>query len=169
MATVTVLLEGRQADPARARLVAADLVVVLPVWPDGIEFTGAADSWEQQGRPGRMPLLRRTGLALPTVRVDDLPVGVGPLTRSCLPTISALRRLARMRTPARLWTAGADRGRWRVTELGWTETDWAPSGQPSRATVSMTLTAASDPAVPVGPVRALVPLVRAQPAPLVRV
>jgi len=152
MAAAVVRLAGRKTEPAGARLVAAGLVVRLPAWPAELDVTGAADTWQEQERPGRVPLLRRVGLALPAVRVDGLPVGTGGLDESCAPVVAGLRRLARTRTPAQLWTGTVRVGRFRITELGWTVTDWTPSGDMSRCEVAMTLTAASDAAAPVGPV-----------------
>jgi hypothetical protein len=80
-----------------------------------------------------------------SVRDADVIGDVGTL-------LDRLRRMSRSRNPITLKIASRS-GRYRITDPGVTELDWAANGQPSAAEVSLTLKAVSNAALPVGPVR----------------
>jgi hypothetical protein len=146
---------GYQSEVTRQVRLSAPTVgqVVLPWWPDEIASGNQAGVYETQDRPGRSPLLLRSGDPLPELRVGcivatnnpEQPGNVGQV-------ITALRRMAVVKKPVTVKLASRS-ARYRITDLGITELDWDASGEPSQAEVSLTMTTASDAAVPVGPIK----------------
>lgn len=144
------------ATKKQARIYAAGVgTVVLPWWPDEIARSAIAPIYETQDRPGRTPLLLRSGDSLPEVRVGCLVStntaevnGVGNVSA----VLAALIKASKAKKPVSLKLASRS-GRYRVTDLGITELDWDTTGQPISAEVSMTLVSASDAVVPVGPIK----------------
>jgi hypothetical protein len=153
--TTTVRVPGYTSEVKRQVRLSAPTVgqVVLPWWPDEIAGGNLAGIYETQDRPGRTPLLMRSGDPLPELRVGcivatnnpEQPGNVGPV-------LAALRRMAVVKKPVTVKLASRS-GRYRITDLGITELDWDTNGEPSQAEVSLTMTAASDAVVPVGPIR----------------
>lgn len=128
--------------------------VVLPWWPDEIATSNIASVYEEQARPGREPLLLRSGDSLPELRIGCI-VSTSDLSQegSVADVLTALRQLARARKPVKVKIASRS-GQYRVTDLGITEMEWdAGSGDPSSAEVSLTLVTSSDAVVPVGPIK----------------
>lgn len=152
MATVTAIIRG-QEPPARsrARLQIPGTVVTLPWWPSGIAWEDLADTWTQQNRPGRDPLLLRNSRNLATLRIDAT-IGTDyrePVSQM----IQDLRKIARSKKPVTLWLGNVARGEWRVTDLAVTERDWTSNGSASVADVEIILTRLSNAAIPIGPVK----------------
>lgn len=123
----------------------------LPWLPDEIESGGLAQSWESVNRPARRPLLLARGGSLATtnlpfrlIRADGGHVG---------DELDRLNTLAGSANPIRLDLARQFRGVWRITGLSCRETAWDAQGRPVDVTVSLELTAASDAAANIGPVR----------------
>lgn len=151
----TIRLPGYQSDVTRQVRISAPTVgtVVLPWWPDEIASANLAGVYEEQARPGRTPLLLRSGDPLPELRIGcivsttsaDKPGNVGQI-------MSGLRRLALAKKPVAVKLASRS-AQYRMTDLGITELDWDADGEPSSAEVSLTLMSASDAAVPVGPIK----------------
>lgn len=139
--------------------------VVLPWWPDDIAWSGMSNTYEEQERPSRTPLLLRSGAGLEEMRIgvvvrpSDL-AGSGDVgsyaggigAAGVANMLDALRQMSRARQPVTVHIAGRS-GRYRMTDLGITEIEWAPSGNPLVAEVSITFKRASEAAVPVGPIR----------------
>lgn len=151
---VTVRVPGYRSNIQRqARLFAPTIgTVVLPWWPDEIASSNLAGIYETQERPGRTPLLLRSGDPLPEIRIGCIVSTESAQRGNVQRTLTYLGRLARTRVPVTLKLASRA-GRYRITDLGVTELDWDREGNPSSAEVSMTLISASDAAVPVGPVK----------------
>ena len=153
--TTTVRVPGYQSEVTRQVRISAPVIgeVVLPWWPDEISSGSLAGIYETQDRPGRTPLLLRSGDPLPELRVGcivatnnpEQPGNVGQV-------LTALRRMATAKKPVTVKLASRS-ATYRITDLGITELDWDTSGEPSSAEVSLTMTSASDAAVPVGPIK----------------
>lgn len=125
-------------------------VTHLPWIPTEIAVSNLAAAWEEGNRPGRTPVLRRTGLNLPKTRLAFTVTNGGG---SIAQTLAELAAHAAAADSSSLLFAAANRGVQHITELSATETDWDQYGNPVKATVDMTLTAASDASVPIGPVK----------------
>lgn len=138
------------ASPDRqARLVCGAITAVLPWWPDEIAWSAFAQSWSEQNRPGRLPLLVKEAWTLPEVAIgfiaSDRPSG------STASLLGSLQQIAASDTPVQLMLASRELGRWRMTDLSYTELEHAVSGEPTRAEVSLTLKRAMDASAPIGP------------------
>jgi hypothetical protein len=152
MAGITATIRG-QEPPAQSkvRLQIPGLAVTLPWWPSGIEWEDLADTWTQQGRPGRLPLLLRTSRTLPTLRMD-FTLGTD-FQVSTEATLEGLRKMAASKKPIAVWLGSLDRGQWRITDFSVSEREWAENGQASIADVGLALTRLSNAAIPIGPVK----------------
>lgn len=151
---MTVIRGKKSAAKKAVRIQARGVGTVrLPWWPDEIRQDRLAPVWEPQERPGRTPVLLRRGLNLPEIRVGGVvstrdasrPGDVGAL-------LAKLTRAAGVRAPVTLRIATRS-GRYRITDMSFTELDWAANGQPREAEVSIVFARASDASIPVGPVR----------------
>jgi hypothetical protein len=154
--SVEVRVPGYQADVNRQLTLFAPIVgtVVLPWWPDEIASSALAGVYETQDRPGRQPLLLRSGDPLPEIRVGCVVSTSNPdQPGNVANVLTALRTLAvRAKFPITVKMASRT-GRYRITDLGITELEWDKSGEPTMAEVSLTLTTASGTVIPVGPIR----------------
>lgn len=157
--------ETRSVDQRQVRLTSGQLgTVVLPWWPEEITWGGMAATYDEQERPGRKPLLLRTGAGLEELRIGtvvrprDLAGSgtVGAAGEDMSPSISsildALRAMSVARQPITVAIAGRS-ALYRMTDLGITELEWSSSGSPLVAELSLTLKAASEAAIPVGPIK----------------
>lgn len=153
--SVTIRVPGYESEVTRQVRISAPSVgeVVLPWWPDEIADSNLAGVYETQDRPGRKPLLIRSGNPLPELRVGCI-VSTSNTGQSgnVAAVLAGLRGLALARKPVTVKLASRS-STYRVTDLGITELDWDTDGQPSSAEVSLTLTSASDAVVPVGPIK----------------
>lgn len=160
MATVGVdLATYVSKKPERyARIVSGSVVVTLPWWPSSISRGGLSPTWTQLPRAGKVPLLVRDTLNLPTVTLDFLVTAPGERQRinpdiSAWPVMKPLLAFAAKGTIVYLVLGEAGyKVPWRITDITYDEDDWSLSGTVSRALVSMTLTRASDASMPRGPV-----------------
>lgn len=170
-ATATVRAAGA-LDQRQIKLTADRIgTVVLPWWPDEIAWSGMAATYEEQARPGRLPLLLRSGAGLQELRIGTVvrPRDLGGERavssdgaasarsgESLSPAISSildtLRLMSRAVKPVTVSIAGRS-GSYRITDLGITELEWSTEGSPLVAEISLTLLQASEAAVPVGPIR----------------
>lgn len=158
--------ETRSVDQRQVRLTSGQLgTVVLPWWPEEITWGGMAATYDEQERPGRKPLLLRTGAGLEELRIGTIVrprdlEGSGDVGTSggtdVSPTISTmlytLRAMSRAQQPITVAIAGRS-ALYRITDLGITELEWSSSGSPLVAELSLTLKAASEAAIPVGPIK----------------
>jgi hypothetical protein len=153
MAGATVVLSGRAAREGQmARLLSSGMPpLVLPWWPDEIEYSGWAANWAETERPGRAPILSRSSDPLPSVRIA-FTLNSGDVLESVGKQLAAIRALAAAKPVVQLMLGESDRGTWRVAEAGANETDWAPDGQACAVDVVISLRSASDASVAVGPV-----------------
>lgn len=153
--SATISVPGYQSEITRQVRISAPAIgtVVLPWWPDEIAAGNLAGVYEEQPRPGRSPLLLRSGDPLPELRIGcivstttaDAAGNVGQV-------VAGLRRLALAKKPVDVKLASRSAS-YRITDLGITELDWDSNGEPSSAEVSLTLLSASGAAVPVGPIK----------------
>lgn len=153
--SATITVPGYQSDVTRQVRISAPTIgtVVLPWWPDEIAESNLAGIYEQQARPGRRPLLLRSGSPLPELRIGCIVSTTSADTPgSVAGVLAALRTLALARKPVDVKLASRSAA-FRITDLGISELDWDTDGQPSSAEVSLTLVSASDAAVPVGPIK----------------
>lgn len=153
--TATIRVPGYESEVTRQVRISAPAIgtVVLPWWPDEIASANLAGVYEEQARPGRTPLLLRSGDPLPELRIGCI-VSTTSADRpgSVATVIAGLRRLALAKKPVDVKLASRSAS-YRITDLGITELDWDTTGEPSSAEVSLTLLSASDAAVPVGPIK----------------
>lgn len=129
--------------------------VVLPYYPEDIQFSGLSANYEEQRRPGRQPLLIRTGLSLREMRVGVVVSRQNLEARAegnVQPILKTLGVMSRSKQPVEVKLAGR-KSRWRMTDLGITELDWSRKGLAILAEVSMTFVELSDATVPVGPIK----------------
>jgi hypothetical protein len=153
--SVTVRLAGYESDIGRQVRISAPKLgtVVLPWWPDEIASANLAGVYEEQLRPGRTPLLLRSGDPLPEVRIGCIVSTTSADERGSVSTVlDGLRKMSLAKKPVDLKLASRS-STYRITDLGITELDWDVDGNPSSAEVSLTLLSASDAAVPVGPIK----------------
>lgn len=152
----TIRVPGYQSQVTRQVRLYAPVIgtVVLPWWPDEIATGNIASTYETQARPGRAPLLLRSGDSLPEVRIGCLvsTTAAESAVGNISTVLSGLRRMASARVAVALRLASRS-ARYRITDLGITELDWDSTGAPISAEVSITLVSASDAAVPVGPIK----------------
>lgn len=155
---VQVLAPATSTPTGKAILVAAPVRVVLPWWPEDITWGSLAQTWSEQQRPGRAPLLLKEGQTNPEINLgfvasnkDTMTVGDGGSVQQLL---ANLQLMALRDVPVQLLLSARDTGRWRVTDLSVTELDHAVNGEPTKADVSMVLKFAQDAAAPIGPVPA---------------
>lgn len=142
----------------RAKMICGAITVQLPWWPDEIAWASLAQSWSEQQRPGRAPLLLMDAQTMPEISLgfilanrDTTFLGDGG---SVLGIMQDLGRMTRSETPVQLMLATRDAGRFRITDLSITELEHGTNGEPVRAEVSMTIKRSSDAAAPIGPVPA---------------
>ena len=153
--TTTVRVPGYASEVTRQVRISAPVIgeVVLPWWPDEIAGSNLAGIYETQDRPGRTPLLMRSGDPLGELRIGCIVATNNPeQPGNVAQVLGALRRMALARKPVTVKLASRS-ARYRITDLGITELDWDTTGEPSQAEVSITMTAASDAVVPVGPIK----------------
>jgi hypothetical protein len=153
--SATIRVPGYQSEVTRQVRLSAPTVgeVVLPWWPDEIAGGNLAGIYETQERPGRKPLLLRSGDPLGELRIGCIVATSNPEQPGNVgQVLGGLRRMAVVKKPVTVKLASRA-GRYRITDLGITELDWDLTGQPCQAEVSITMTAASDAVVPVGPIK----------------
>lgn len=154
MVAVIATIVGRVvAGSQQAKLICPGIgTLTLPWWPEEIENSGWAAGWAETERPGRSPVLTRSSDPLPSLRLPFVLRGTS-VTESVQKDLDIVRALAAAKPVVQLMLGQSSRGQWRIVEAGASETDWAANGEPSVADVILLLRAASDAAIPVGPIR----------------
>lgn len=154
MTTVSIVVPGSPVpDTQLARLVCPGVgTLVLPWWPSEVEHSDLAASWVETARPGRAPVLTRAGDPLLSLRLA-FTLRSTDVTESVASALAMVRRLAVAKPVVQVMLGSSDRGRWRITEAGAVESDWADDGQPSVVDVQLTLRAESNAAITVGPIK----------------
>jgi hypothetical protein len=154
--TVTIRVPGYSTPEERQVRLSAPSVgtVVLPWWPDEISSSNLASVYEEQARPGRTPLLLRSGEPLHEVRIGCIVSVTNSewADENVANVLDGLATLATVEAPIALKLASRS-SQYRISDLGITELDWDETGAPTSAEVSLTLISASDAAVPVGPIK----------------
>ena len=156
MANVTVILKGsaeadaRKAGDRKLRMFTREAGLLrFPLVPEALSTTDAQDAWETIDRPGRKPILYRTGRNLEKLAFAARLYDGG---RSVAGYQKQLRALSRSKDPIVVTFADDQRGLFRITGLAFTDTDETVGGRPTESTVDIELTEDSDAAPVVGPV-----------------
>lgn len=140
----------------------------VPYAPREIEYGGWAQEWTELERSGNTPLLLRKGQALETLRFTVLianPDAGVDMSNELL----AVKNLARTRERVLVRYSGLEAGLWRITEVSASSTRRHPTTNAvTAATVSFTLTQASDAAPAAGPIARPAPPPAPPPAPVRR-
>lgn len=155
---VAVIAPVKPVPSRQAVLICGALRAVLPWWPEEISWSALAQSWSEQQRPGRAPLLLKEGSTLPEMTIGFIAanrattyVGDGGSVHGLLKTINLM---AISDTPVQMMLASREAGRFRITDYAITELEHDTAGNPTRAEVSLTVKHAMDAAAPIGPVSA---------------
>lgn len=128
------------------------LALSAPYAPREIEYGGWAQDWTQTDRSGNTPLLLRKGQPLLSLRFTLMLADTNPFA-SQADNLLALYHLARTKERVLVRYSQMESGLWRVTDLSVSSQHRHPeTNEITRATVSLTLTQASDAAPSVGPV-----------------
>lgn len=148
-------LPGKPAPPPRQPVfVLADVAgrrLALPFAPLPTSHAGFGWAWEVVERAGRTPLLLRAQRNLKTLAFT-LVVANRDYQQSIDAKLANLEALAAIGGPFALAYSRAERGLWRLVDCSYDVTRRAPgSNAPTRATVSLTFTQASDRPSLVGP------------------
>lgn len=156
MASVTLLIKGtaeqdaRKAGDRALRMFTREAGLLrLPFVPEAISTSDAADVWETIDRPGRKPILIRSGKNLEKLSFAARLYSGG---RSIAGMQKQLRQLAASQDPIVVTFADDDRGVFRITGLAFTDTDETSGGKPTESVADIELTEDSDAAPVVGPV-----------------
>ena len=140
MALVTARLARPQV-VEKARLIIktdpAGLTFSATYAPREVEYSGFEAIYQEVERPGRKPLLRKSGEALRRISMEIF-VGSKDIETSVSPQIRLLERLAESPLPLVIEYEPRTYGRWRIEALSYSSVDRTTSGnQISRALVSI--------------------------------
>lgn len=156
MASVTVLIKGtaeeqaRTAGDRRMRMFTREAGLLrLPLIPTARTRSGIEDVWDQIPRPGRKPILYRTGKNL---EVFSFTAELYDGGRSVKPYQTLLENLAASDDPVVVTLSAEQMGLFRVTGAAFTDTEENQAGKPTRSTADIELTEDSDASPVVGPV-----------------
>lgn len=150
MATVTITRPAKRSTPKPKHPVAylatdTGIKLNLRFAPRATTLSGSADRWETLDRPGRAPLVRRSGDGLPTLTFD-LQLGYADHQASAEYHVYYLRRIAY--SGARITLGGMstqEAGPWRMSDLSIDVTARQQgTNRITRATATITLIAAYD-------------------------
>lgn len=129
------------------------LTLAIPFAPREIDYGGFGLDWSSADRSGTTPLLLFKGEPLDTMAFSFL---ITDRTDLYLPVTGQIARLRDMaKTLERIFVrySSTEQGMWRITDVSVASQLRHPeTDEITRATVSLTLTRASDPAPAVGPV-----------------
>jgi len=139
------------AEQVLLRCVALNIHLWLPVWPDDSTVTFPAWTTSTLDRPGR------NQLAIPTYRTtEERTLGFTlrheDYRQSVQPMLDDLRQIAKTKAAFQLLMGKMNTGLWRMDPPQITELGRDDDGYPSIVDVSLTLKAASDAQINVGPV-----------------
>lgn len=129
------------------------LALAVEIAPREIQYGGMPLDWASAERSGNTPLLLFKGVPLRTLQFSFLLTDRYDFTAPQTSQFNLLRDIARSRERILLRYSGTEQGLWRITDMDINSELRDPvRNEISRATVSLTLTEASDPAPAVGPV-----------------
>lgn len=143
----------RGAHPKAELVTERGLRLVLPYAPTGASLAGKAPTFSTVPRPGRRPLVLRDGEPLATLGLEFLLAAADHQT-SVEPLLATLDKIAKAGDRVTLVNLSpAERGPWRIADLTTTVLlRQHGTNAATRASVSVTLLAASDPVTRLGPV-----------------
>lgn len=125
----------------------------VDVAPRKIQYDDLALDWAQAERSGTTPLLLQKGVPLDTIQFEFMILDKLDMLAPQGSRVSQLREMARLGERVLVRYSSAEVGLWRVTDASMSSELRSPDGDEiTRATVSVTLTRASDAAPAVGPV-----------------
>lgn len=134
--------------------------------PREIEYGGMAQSWTEAERSGNTPLLMRKGDLLDTMKFSFTMSERYIMNYQQTDAFNALKAVSKTRERVMVQYGPLESGLWRVTDCTVSSVLRHPdTNEITRATASVTLTRASDPAVAVGPVTGGVRPAPGPPAP----
>jgi LysM repeat protein len=143
------------------------LKLSIPLAPREIEYGGLANDWSEADRSGTTPLLLLKSTPLLTMSFSFTLTDKYDMQASQTSQVQALKDVARTLERVFVRYSGTEQGLWRVTEVSLSSVlRTEDTNEIARATVSITLTQASDPAPAVGPVSKPAP--PAPPKPVAR-
>ncbi len=153
--TVQTFLPGAiKPTGKQARIVCAGIgTVVLPWWPDSLDYSGLAPRYTDVDRPAAESLIHRSFEPLETLTIVFMVSGSNR-NESVEYWSQMVRQLARAKPLCQLVLGDHDRGRWLVADAGYTESDQTATGEPSVMEVTLQLRQKSQAVITVGPVRA---------------
>jgi LysM repeat protein len=129
------------------------LALAIDIAPQEIEYGGLAHDWASADRSGRTPLLLHSSTPLTTMSFSFMITDRFDMHAPQTTKIAILRDVARTKERVLVRFSGSEQGLWRITDLSLSSQLRDPvANEITRATVSITLTEASDPAPAVGPV-----------------
>lgn len=156
MASVTVTIAGtaeadaRAAGDRRMRMFTREAGLLrLPLIPVARSRSGLADQWDQIPRPGRRPILVRTGKNLEVLAFTAELYDRG---RSVKGYQKLMEDLQDSEDPVVVTLSAEQMGVFRITGLAFTDTEETAAGKPTRSTADIELTEDSDASPVVGPV-----------------
>jgi LysM repeat protein len=125
--------------------------ITVPYAPQSVQMSGLAATYQNADRPGRTPLVLRSGLPLPVMTME-LTIAAKDHQTSVENILALFRNLAASTERVQVTLGPSEGGLWRLTTMDVNSTMRAHgSNQITRATVNVTFTRASDPATNVGP------------------
>lgn len=158
--TVTVVRDSGVTQVAAAlphrmelRTESGKVVLALDLAPREIEYGGLAMDWATAERTGDRPLLMHKSIPLKTLGFSFTMTDKRDLYAAQTVKAATVTTLGRTFERIMVRYSGHEQGLWRITDLKLSSVLRSPeTNEITRATVSITLTEASDPAPAVGPV-----------------
>lgn len=137
-----------------ARLRTDDEALELPYAPRGATLGGWANTYETVNRPGRAPLVIRTGNGLPTLSLSVFLGYASDHQQSIEPLLAQLRKIAEAGDRVTLVNLSVqERGPWRLADVNpVVELRQHGTNHATRATVELSFIAATSANVKLGPV-----------------
>jgi LysM repeat protein len=144
----------------------SSVTLTVPFAPTAIEYGGIAPDWVTVDRPGNTPLLLRKSQPLDTLKFSFLMADRHDMLFVQTGEFAAIKALARQNERVLVNYGPNEGGLWRLTDVSVSSEQRHPdSNEITRATCSITLTRASDPAPAVGPITYPPPPPAPPPAP----
>jgi nucleoid-associated protein YgaU len=129
------------------------LALAIDIAPRSIEYGGLPMDWASADRSGEKPLLLHKSIPLQTMAFSFSITDKYDMQAPQTSKVAILRSIARTFERVLVRFSPSEQGLWRITDLSISsELRTAATDEIARATVSITLTEASDPAPAVGPV-----------------
>lgn len=129
------------------------LALDIDIAPREIEYGGLPLDWSEAERSGERPLLLHKSIPLRTMSFSFMLTDKIDMQRPQTNKFADLQELARTFERLMVRFSPTEQGLWRITDLSISsELRTAATDEIARATVSITLTEASDPAPSIGPI-----------------